>query len=67
MDCSYFSGKRQLLFNFVQKVIPNFKNCHSEKQFLDLLSTDNEIILKKPDQFIYNNFKKSKRMIKIKE
>ena len=33
MDCSYFSDKRRLFFNFVQKIIQNFKNCNSEKQF----------------------------------
>ena len=33
MDCSNFSDKRRLFFNFVQKFIPNFKNCNSEKQF----------------------------------
>ena len=58
MDYSHFSDKRRLFFNFVQKFIPNFKNCNSERQFLDLLSTDNEIILKKLVQFIYNNFGK---------
>ena len=25
MDCSYFSDKRRLFFNFLQKIIPNFK------------------------------------------
>ena len=58
MDFSYFSDKRRLFFNFVQKVYPNFKNCNSDKQFLHLLSTDNEIILKKLVQFKYNSFKK---------
>ena len=27
MDCSYFSYKKSLFFSFVQKIIPNFKNC----------------------------------------
>ena len=58
MDYSYFSDKRRIFFNFVQKFIPYLKNCNSERQFLDLLSTDNEIILKKLVQFIYNNFGK---------
>ena len=47
--------KRRLFFNFVQKIISNFKNCNSEKQFLDILSTNNEVILKNLVQFIYNN------------
>ena len=55
---TFSDGLLLLFFNFVQKIIPKFKNCNSEKQFLDLLSTDNEIILKKLVQFIYNNFKK---------
>ena len=63
MDCSYFNDKRRLFFNFVPKIIPNFKNRNSEKQFLDLLPTDNEIILKKLVQFIYNNFKKRSRFL----
>ena len=33
MDCSYFSDRMQLFFNFVQKIIPNFQKCNSEKQF----------------------------------
>ena len=47
-----------LFFNFVQKLFQIFKNCNSEKQLLDLMSTNNDISLKKLVQFIYNNFKK---------
>ena len=61
MDCFYFSDQRRLFFNFVQKIIPNFKNCNSGKQFLDLFSTENEIILKKLVQFIHNSLKKLKQ------
>ena len=32
-DCSFFGDKMRLIFNFVQKMIPNFQNCNSEKQF----------------------------------
>ena len=52
MDYSYFSDKRQLFFNFLEKFIPNFKNCNSERQFLDLLSTSNEIILSISSWFV---------------
>ena len=58
MDCSYFWWRKRLFFNFVQKkLFQNLKNCINEKHFLDLPSTDNEIILKKFGQFMYNNFK----------
>ena len=42
----------------MQKFFSNFKNCNTEKQFLDFLSTNNDIILKKLVQFICNNFEK---------
>ena len=61
MDCFYFSDNRQLFFNFVQKIIPNFNDFNSEKQFLDLFSTEKEIILKKLVQFIRNSLKKLKQ------
>ena len=54
MDCFYFSEARLLFFNFVQKILLNFKNCNSEKQLLDLLSTD-ETVLKKLVKFIYSH------------
>ena len=52
MDWSYFSDKGDYFSILCKNFIPNFKNCNSEKQFLDFLST--EIILKELVQFIYN-------------
>ena len=63
MECSCFKQKRRLFLNFVEKLIPEFKDYNCEKQFVELVCTDNEIMLKKLGQFIFINFKKRSEIL----
>ena len=56
--CPFFNIRRKTFFNFVSKVIQNFNNLETDKQFLALMSCENEIILKKLGQFVFGSFKK---------
>ena len=56
--CPFFNKRRKTFFNFVSKVIQNFNNLETDKQFLALMSREIEIILKKLGQFVFGSFKK---------
>ena len=47
IDCSCFKQKLRLFFNFVDKIITEFKDYNCEKQFIDRVCTYDEIMLKK--------------------
>ena len=54
----FFYKRRKNFFNFVSKVIQNFYNLEAEKQFLSLMSCENETVLRKLGQFVFGSFKK---------
>ena len=56
--CPFFNKRRKTFFNFASKVIQNFNNLETDKQFLALMSCENETILKKLGQFVFGSFKK---------
>ena len=56
--CPFFNERRKTFFNFASKLIQNFNNLETDKQFLALMSCENETILKKLRQFVFGSFKK---------
>ena len=56
--CPFFNERRKTFSNFASKVIQNFNNLETDKQFLALMSCENETILKKLGQFVFGSLKK---------
>ena len=47
IKCNFFEDKRKTISNFVNNVVENFDKFSQEEQLKELLTTNNEVILKK--------------------